>query len=70
MLNCDICKKPIEGRRDIRKPISLPYVYACKAYQNKDFDLCDDCKHTLNEVIEQAKYNFVNGNYTYKEDTE
>ena len=61
MLTCDKCKKQIEGRRDIRSPIELPYAYVCKAYQKKDFDLCDKCRQKLNEDVIQAKMHFING---------
>ena len=70
MLTCDICKKPIEGRRDIRKRISLPVEWACNAWQHKDFDLCDRCERTLVAVVAQVKCDFANGKYIESEDTE
>ena len=67
MLTCDICKKTIEGRRDIRTPIKLPYVYTCSAWQVKEFDVCSDCERILSAVITQVKCDFANGKYTESE---
>ena len=63
MLTCDICKKNIEGNRDYLKPEFLPYVYACRSYQHKHFDLCNECRSVLRNIVEQAKMAFVNGEY-------
>lgn len=70
MLSCDICKKEINGRRDILRPIRLPYEYACNAWQSKNFDVCSDCERLLNAVVLQAKCDFVNGKYIESEKSE
>ena len=61
MLLCDICNAEIEGRRDDKKVI-LPYEYSCKAFQTKEFDLCNTCHALLNRQITIAKMKFTNKN--------
>lgn len=62
MLFCDICNKEITTRRDILKRITLPYEFSCKAFQNKEFDICTECHQSLNLIITQMKLDFVNTN--------
>ena len=62
MLKCDICNKQITSRRDIFKQISLPYEYSCKAYQNKNFDVCSECQIALNNILVETKLEFVQTN--------
>ena len=59
MLTCDKCQKPIEDRRRVRQ-IPLHYAYACRGWQSKEFDICDDCRMKLANVIAQAECDYIN----------
>lgn len=60
MITCDKCKKTIDKPIDEHFQTHLPYVYACRAWQVKGFDLCDDCRNRLDDVVARAKCAFIN----------
>ena len=64
MLTCDVCKKAIEGRRDILRQFTLPYEFVNGAWQTKNYDLCSNCQRILSTVVAQARCDFANGKYT------
>lgn len=57
---CDKCKKVLK-EEDFDKIIrvDLPYLFSAKAWQYKTFDLCNECAKELDELIGQAKYDFI-----------
>lgn len=60
MLTCDKCKKTIDKPIDQHFQTHLPYIYACGVWQVKGFDLCDECRDRLDDVVTRAKCAFIN----------
>lgn len=57
---CDKCKKVLkEEDFDKITSVQLPYLFSAKAWQYKNFDLCDECVDKVNELIEQTKCDFI-----------
>lgn len=68
MLTCDICKKEVERTPNKYARMSLPYEFAKKAWQYKNFDVCISCQRRIDFAIEQAKCDLVNGNSTEEDE--
>lgn len=57
---CDKCKKVLkEEDFDKITRVELPYLFSAKAWQYKNFDLCNECVEKLNELIRQTKCDFI-----------
>lgn len=57
MIVCDLCRKEINPKGKPPK-ITIHTVYACKAWQSVDIDMCEDCLRELKEKITQAEAEF------------
>ena len=57
MVVCDLCLKEIEEKGRMPK-IHIHTQYACKAWQEKEIDMCVDCLKELKEKINQTEADF------------
>lgn len=53
MLVCDCCKKEISPT--LGYEVTIATHYACKAWQEKEIDLCLDCKLELQDTRKRAE---------------
>lgn len=54
MIICDLCKKECHHEKKIR----INYDFACKAYQEKEVHMCEDCRIELDKARQQAEVEF------------
>ena len=54
MIICDLCK----GECYHEKKVRIHYDYACKAYQEKEIHMCENCRIELDQAMHQAQVEF------------
>ena len=54
MIICDLCKRECNHDKKIR----INYDFACKAYQEKEVHMCEDCRIELDKARQQAEVEF------------
>lgn len=58
---CDKCHRVFKGNEMDKVHIKeLSYVFACKAWQIKKFDLCEDCISILDRMTRELQSRFIN----------
>ena len=57
MLVCDFCKKEINQKNKTPK-IKIHTEFACRAWQQIETDICEECRRELKEKINQAEAEF------------
>lgn len=57
MIVCDLCLKEIQAKDKLPK-INIHTQYACRAWQEEEIDMCEQCLRELKEKINQAEAEF------------
>ena len=57
MIVCDFCLQKIEPKDELPK-IRIHTRYVCKAWQEAEADICNDCLKELQEKIKQTEAEF------------